>query len=313
MGSTHWKAARNTSTVKVTAVLSKDPRKQSGDLSEVRGNQGGPGERMEVADVTAYANLDDLLADPNIDAVDLCLPTHMHESVAVAALRAGKHVLVEKPMALDGSSADRMIAAADSAGRILMTAQVLRFWPEFIALREAVRDGRFGSVRLADFRRRCAPPDWSDWLVDSARSGGGIFDLLIHDVDMCLHLLGPPEAVSAVGYDEYITARFFYPDGAEALVSGGWLPAIEFAMEFTVTFERGLLDFSSDGRPLGVPVVTGRDGYTGELEYFAECCRTGAFPALCPPRESAAAVKLALLMLESRNRNGEKLACTNLV
>src|SRR4029453_15552505 len=108
-----------------------------------------------------YSDLDALLADPNIDAVDLCLPTDLHESVAVAALRAGKHVLVEKPMALDGASADRMIAEAARAERVLMTAQVLRFWPDYTRLRDAVRSGQHGPLRFAVFRRRCAAPGWS--------------------------------------------------------------------------------------------------------------------------------------------------------
>src|SRR5688572_23126190 len=110
MGSTHWKAARAAAGVEVTAILSKDPRKLSGDLSAIKGNTGGPGEVMDLTGVTAYTDLDALLADPNIDAVDICLPTNLHESVSTAALRAGKHVLVEKPMALDGESADRMAA-----------------------------------------------------------------------------------------------------------------------------------------------------------------------------------------------------------
>src|SRR5262245_13548750 len=112
MGSTHWKAARNTRNVAVTSIYSSDPKKLAGDLSAIQGNIGGPGEVMDVSAVDGYSNLDALLADPAIDAVDICLPTDLHESVAVAALRAGKHVLVEKPMALDGASADRMIAAA---------------------------------------------------------------------------------------------------------------------------------------------------------------------------------------------------------
>src|SRR5437879_5002507 len=106
MGSTHWKAMRCAPGVRLTAVFSQDTRKLAGDLSAIKGNIGGPGEVMDVTGVAAYSDMDALLADPQIDAVDICLPTDLHESMALAALRAGKHVLVEKPMALDGPSAD---------------------------------------------------------------------------------------------------------------------------------------------------------------------------------------------------------------
>ncbi len=138
MGSTHLKALRSVPGATLAAVFSHDDRKISGDLSAVQGNLGGPGERFDFSAVAQYRELDALLADPAIDAVDICLPTDLHEPVAVAALRAGKHVLVEKPMALDGAAAERMIDEATHQGRILMTAQVLRFMGPYLALEEAL-------------------------------------------------------------------------------------------------------------------------------------------------------------------------------
>src|SRR5205807_428336 len=88
------------------------------------------------------------------------------------ALRAGKHVLVEKPMALDGEAADRMIREAEARGRVLMTAQVLRFFPEYMALEQAIRAPELGRVRCATFRRRCGAPAWGGWLKDPLQSGG---------------------------------------------------------------------------------------------------------------------------------------------
>ena len=326
MGSTHWKAMRNIPGVAVRAIYSSDAKKLAGDLSAIRGNIGGPGEVMDVGGITGYSDLNALLADPSIDAVDICLPTDLHEPVSVAALRAGKHVLVEKPLALDGASADRIVAEAERAGRVLMAAQVLRFWPDYVGLREAVRGGQLGPLRFAFFRRRCAAPGWSAWLGDAARSGGGVFDLLIHDVDMCVHLWGVPQAISAIGYEDLgagidcIGARFIYPGGATVVVTGGWHHPGEypFSAEFTVTLERATLEFSSAARPLALygsgqlPPVPAGDAYAAEIDYFAGCCRTGKAPEVCPPRESAAAVKLARAMLESRARNGERIVCSNL-
>src|SRR5215472_10544816 len=210
MGSMHIQALQKLAGVELIAVYSSDSRKRSGDLTGIQGNLGGPGQSFDFARVKQYSDITALLADPAIDAVDLCLPTHLHEGVTLDALHAGKHVLVEKPIALDGDSARRMIAAAQKAGRVLMAAQVLRFFPEYVALRDAI--DRYGPVRAASFSRRCAEPGWGGWLKDKARSGGGAFDLLIHDVDMCLSLFGRPRAVAANGFGDWVVGQFFYDE-----------------------------------------------------------------------------------------------------
>jgi predicted dehydrogenase len=326
MGSTHVKALRGLPGVELAAIYSGDEKKLSGDLTAVQGNLGGPGERMDFSRLRKYSDLESVLADSKIDAVDICLPTYLHDSVAVEALRAGKHVLVEKPMALDPYGADRMINAARRYKRILMTAQVLRFFPEYAALRDAIAGGQLGRFRFASFRRRCAAPSWGGWLQDASKSGGGAFDLLIHDVDMCLHLFGKPRAVCSSGYChaalgiDCMDAQLFYDEGV-AQIGGGWHNAgdFPFSMEYTVTLDGGTVEYSSLGRP---PVLFGArggsqalelqavDGYAAELAYFAECCDSGSAPARCPPGESADAVKVMRLLLESRNRNGAKMICT---
>jgi predicted dehydrogenase len=326
MGSTHLKALKKLSGVELVAVCSDDERALSGDMSGIQGNIGGPGEKVDFSAIKKYRDVEPALADPDIEAVDLCLPTDMHAPVAIEALRAGKHVLVEKPMALDGAGADRMMEEAQKSGKILMTAQVLRFFPAYVAAREAMNNGKLGPVRSAVFRRRCAAPAWGGWLKNAGKSGGGVFDLLIHDVDMALHLFGLPIAVEATGYEDpsrgidIIHAEFFYSHGGVALITGGWHhpKTYPFSMEYTIVTDGGTLDFSSDGRAPALYREDGtvlklepeeRDGYAAEIEYFIDCCNTGRQPEICPPRESANAVKLTRLMLEARNRNGERIEC----
>jgi len=300
MGGVHLKAAAWVPSVKVSAIVS---RKAPGSW------------------VKHYAKLEDALADASIDAVDLCLPTDLHESATIAALRSGKHVLVEKPMALDVESCQRMIDEAERAGKILMVAQVLRFFPAYRALQSAVDRRELGAIRAATFRRRCAQPGWSDWITDKTRSGGGAFDLLIHDVDMAVRLFGAPSGISATGYEDapagvdFISARFFY-EGFVVEINGGWMGpgAFPFAMEFTVLGDQGVLEFNSESRPLkryggGEEVaLESADGYAAEISYFAECCRTGEQPTLCTPLSSAESVRLALAMFEARSKNGERIS-----
>ena len=325
MGSTHLKALRNVSGATLAAVVSADEKKLSGDLSDIQGNLGGPGEKMDFTGVSRYHTVEEALRDPSVDAVDICLPTDHHAPVALDALRAGKHVLVEKPMALDGDTADRMLAEAERAGKLLMTAQVLRFLPAYAMTAEIVKSARLGPVRSALFRRRCAAPAWSKWLSDPKVSGGGVFDLLIHDVDYCIHLFGLPAAVSAIGYEDMphgidiLVAQFHYP-GVDVIVTGGWHhpKAYPFSAEFTIVADGGTLEYNTAGKPLTLyqsdgaeaPVATGdRDGFEAELEYFVACANSRSKPVRCPPQESAMAVRLTLKMLESRSKNGERIEC----
>lgn len=327
MGSTHLKAWKNIPEARLAAVVSRDEKKLAGDLSGIQGNIGGPGEKMDFSRLKKYHRPDEALNDPEIEAVDICLPTDQHAPVALAALRAGKHVLVEKPMALDGTTADEMLAEARQSGRVLMTGQVLRFIGAYRKTAERVKSGALGAVRAALFRRRCAAPAWSQWLGDPARSGGGVFDLLIHDVDYCVHLLGKPASVSATGYEklergiDVITAELQYSAIGTVVISGGWHHAksYPFSMEFTIVCDEGTLDYSSEGRPLALYGADGEkhvvdagegDLFAEELKYFADCVNHGKKPELCPPEESALAVKLTRLMVESRKNHGERMACS---
>jgi predicted dehydrogenase len=323
MGGVHLRALQEIEGAELAAVFSNDERQLTGDLSGTQGNLGGPAGHFDFSSVKRCRELSEVFSDPEIEAVDLCLPTHFHESAAIQALRAGKHVLVEKPMALDGPAARRMVAEAERSGRILMAAQVIRFFPEYVALRNALP--ALGPVRSAFFRRRCAAPAWGGWLKDPLKSGGGVFDLLIHDLDFCLHLFGAPEAIAATGYTDVesgvdlLDARLFYPLGA-VTVAGGWQQsgAYPFGMEYNVTAEKGAIEFRSADLPptlytdTALPLaLAGPAGYTAELAYFIECCRHNRQPDLCPPRQSAQVVELMRELLDARERNGEKLLCSN--
>jgi predicted dehydrogenase len=327
MGTTHMKAWKDVPDAEIVAVCSDEPEKLSGDLSTVQGNLGGTGEKYDFSNMGRYTEAKDFFADPNVEAVDICLPTHLHSEMALAALRAGKHVLVEKPMALDGAAADEMIVEAGRSGKLLMAGQVLRFFPAYAAMAAAVRSGKYGKLRSALLRRRCAAPFWNLWLGNSEKSGGGVFDLLIHDVDFAVHLLGIPQRVSASGYEDLqggidvITATLHYPENLPVVVTGGWhhKKAYPFSMEYTVVTDGATFEFSSasggvtvysaegESSPLALPEG---DAFTAELKYFVECCRTGKRPDMCPPEESAASVKLTRLLLEARKANGEPLACS---
>ena len=324
MGSTHLKALTHVPDATLAAILSNDKRAREGDLSGVQGNLGGPGERYDFSAVKKYRDPAEVMADPEIDAVDICLPTFLHAPVALQALQAGKHVLVEKPLALTGEEADQLLAEARRRNRVLMSAQVLRFFPQYQILRDTLPT--LGATHHALFRRRCAAPAWSKWLHNKAKSGGGVFDLLIHDIDMALWLFGLPLRISAIGTEDLgrgidlLTATLFYAKGLTVTITGGWHhpKSYPFSMEYTVVADGGTLEYSSAGRPPTLykedgsenPLDLGtRDGYVEEMRYFVKCVQANHQPEYCTPESSVQAVKLALLLDQARERNGEVIPC----
>src|SRR5437016_1306997 len=96
MGMIHYLASRQLQGAQVTALCSRDRKKLEGDWRSIRGNFGPPGTLMDLQGIKKYPDLEEMLRDSEIDLVDVCNPTHLHKDTAVAALRAGKHVLVEK-------------------------------------------------------------------------------------------------------------------------------------------------------------------------------------------------------------------------
>ena len=143
------------------------------------------------------ADLDAVLADEAVRFVSVCTPTPTHRDIALALLAAGKHVLLEKPIAL---SVEDGLAIADAANRStgsLMVAQVVRFFAGYQRLREARDAGRFGDVLSVRARRLSPKPDWAAWMKDEEQSGGMLIDFSTHDIDQLNLFLGRPIEVYA--------------------------------------------------------------------------------------------------------------------
>ncbi len=318
MGATHLAAFSKIPDVQLTAICTQSERSPAEHISQVGGNLGRPATQFDFSGVRHSTHWRELVLDPEIDAVDICLPTDLHATVSIAALTAGKHVLCEKPMALTTAECDRMLATAEEQKRVLMIGHVLRFWPEYEVLSEFVSAQQHGAILSARFVRTCGLPDWSSWLAVEARSGGAVIDLLIHDVDQALKLFGIPERVAAMPLPDAdaMTATLDYDHGLSVQIEGGWLlPGAPFSMGFQVKSERALLELAPEG--LFLDDETGRrqmqsperDAYDAEIAYFVDCCRTGNKPELSPPWQSAEAVRLALLLKESRRNGGEPIKC----
>jgi predicted dehydrogenase len=302
MGMIHYLAARGLRGARVAALCSRDPKKLAGDWRGIRGNLGPAGTQMELGDVKRYDRLEDLLADPDVDLVDLTAPTHLHAEMARAALRAGKHVLVEKPIALRPEEADAMLTEAARAGRLLMVAHVLPFFPEFAFAAEAVRGGRYGRLLAAHFTRVIARPDWSAEIADASKTGGPAVDLHVHDTHFIGLVAGVPKRVTASGLSrpdgsvDYLATQYLYgPGGPAVSCSSGALamPGRPFVHGFQMFLERATLAFDSGGTPLmaytadgkaEAPKLEGGDdtvaAFTRELQVAVDGVATGKEPDL---------------------------------
>ncbi|HEY1377891.1 MAG TPA: Gfo/Idh/MocA family oxidoreductase, partial [Gemmataceae bacterium] len=300
MGMIHYLAAKRLAGAAVTAIHTRDPKKLAGDWRGVRGNFGPPGEVMDLGPIHRHARYDDLFADPDVDLIDICTPTGQHEAMAVAALKAGKHVLVEKPIAIEPAAADRMVAAAKAANKLLMVGQVLPFFPEFAFLADAAKSGRYGPLLGGQFKRVISRPDWSTAIADVAQTGGPAIDLHIHDTHFVRLICGMPRQVVATGRVEgdavtHLNALYLYgPGGPTVACASGAMAqkGREFVHGFEVYFEKATLVCESGVQPLTVlpagggperPALGDGDpitGFAAELQAAVDGVRAGRAPDL---------------------------------
>lgn len=251
MGMIHYLAARKVTGGCVVALCSRDPKKLAGDWTGIQGNFGPRGTQMDLSAHACFTDVGALLADPAIDLVDICVPNDEHARLAIRALEAGKHVLVEKPIALTTADADAMLAAARSSGKLLMVAHVLPFFPEFAFAAEAVKSGRYGALRAAHLSRVISRPDWSSGIADADRSGGPAIDLHIHDTHYIGLVCGVPRAVHSRGVVDggavvHLATQYLYDDDnlAVSAVSGALSQAGRpFSHGFEFYLERATLAF----------------------------------------------------------------------
>ncbi len=308
MGSTHLDAYAKARGARVTAVADLIEERREGrsvTAGNVKGqSQGG----VNFARFRKYDEGMRLIADPDIDVVDICLPTPLHARYAIAALKAGKHVLTEKPFALNGAEAARLVAAARHAKPMLMCAMCMRFWPAWAWLKDTVAAGTYGRVLSAHFRRVASHPG-GPFYSDGDACGGAILDLHIHDTDFVQYCFGKPDAVFTRGYSritnrlDHVTTQYLYRRIPLVVAEGGWAmtPGFGFQMQYTVNFERGTAVFDlaaqdqltlvAGGKRTAVKVKAGI-GYQHEIAYFVDCIRRGVRPRTVEPASAALSVKI---------------------
>ena len=256
-------------------------------------------EAGEATGARVYTDFDAMLAAEALDALDICLPTYLHADFAVKALNRGLHVVTEKPVSLKRADVARIYDAARANDRRFMVAQVLRFWPEYVALKDAIDSGKYGRLLSGSMSRLGNTPGWSweNWMRDPARSGLVPYDLHIHDLDFLVYAMGKP--MNTVCHrargetQDYFSVVYEYP-GCFINAEAAWYDCdYPFQAAYRFQFERALMEYR--GGKLTVHLAGGgvetlqeaaggvdnginlpsTDAYLNELKYFADCVLSG--------------------------------------
>ncbi len=311
-GSTHARAYARIPETRVAFVVDQDQARADRLAREVG--------------AVAAANADQALSDPSVDLVDVALPTPFHTEAVTAALGAGKHVVVEKPLALTLAEVDAMLAARAHSGKYLMVGHVLRFWPEYVAMRELLASGRLGRPLAASALRLSNMPQWSAWFRDPRASGGAVLDLQIHDLDMLNWLFGRPERIYAQGVQDasggwnHVASQVRYPALSASVETSFMMPAdYPFTVGFRVVCEQGVVEYRfraggagfESGEPAhslllhepGAPnqplPCEPADAFEREIVYFVRCVRENVAPEVVTPQAARLAVQTCLAARDS--------------
>ena len=256
-----------------------------------------------------YTDFDEMLESEEIDVLDITLPTYMHADYAVKALSRGIHVVSEKPISLRREDVARVYEAAEKNDRYFMVAHVLRFWPEYIYLKDCIDSGRYGKLVSGTMTRIGGIPvaSWDGWMQDPERSGMVPFDLHIHDLDFLVYTLGKPEVEHIFHGMDYMHTIYRYGDVRIACESAWFHAPVQFSATFRMQFEKAVLEFNGGSLRIYKEdwtisdlnmassieegcYVPQSDGYFNELRYFIDCVKDGMKPEVIKPHELEAVI-----------------------
>lgn len=282
-----------------------------------------PAELADQHGATAYTELEPFL--DAVDVVDVCAPTHLHAELAIAAAEAGKHVVCEKPLARTNEQGERMVTACREAGVHLLVAHVVRFFPEYVAAKDAVDRGVVGEPAVLRLSRATYQPHKStnNWFLDEDKSGGLVFDLMVHDIDQARWFAGDVTSVYARGLAatrpeagvDHVLAVLRHRSGALTHLEASWAyPPPTFRTRGEIAGEAGLLSWDSDrdqpvrvvtraapGAGAAIPRVTStaaEDPYTTQIRHFLAVLRGEVAPRVTP-EDGLAAVRTATAIAAS--------------
>ena len=253
-------------------------------------------ERMEkYGGKRCYTDFDEMLANEELDILDICLPTYLHADFAVKAMEKGINVVTEKPISLKEEDVERVYSTAKKNNVKFMVAHVLRFWPEYELLKEIYDSKRYGKLLSGTMIRLGGYPKWSwdGWMMDEKRSGLVPFDLHIHDLDFMVYAFGLPKVANQyrakLPKQDYISLVYDFGEFSINSEASWYSSCYPFTAEFRFQFENAVvanekgkmmiylpddekIDLSQQAEgDTGSINLPKSDAYANELIYFADC------------------------------------------
>lgn len=315
MGHCHASQYTAQKNVKLVAVCDIDPSKFVMDNVELNFGDSG---KSDVKSLNCYTSYEELIAgEPDLDYIDICLPSDLHCEYACRAMKDGFHVLCEKPMALNTQDCDKMIKTSKATGKLLMIAQCLRFSDSFNMIRKFYENGKYGKLlRYSLHRLSCFP---AGWFLDVTRSGGALMDLHIHDIDFVMYMLGKPDSlrargviVSSGGIDD-LSVNLNYKDGPivdaeSSWARGGWSCGMSAVFEkATIETDGGDVTIYQKGKPNKTLKPKNDNMYFNEIAYFAKCVKTNTIPEVASIESTRETIRILLLETKSALAGGKQI------
>ncbi len=271
-----------------------------------------PSKMDKYDNVHKYTSFEDMVENEKLDILDICLPTFLHPEYSIRAMELGINVICEKPISLHKEDVKRIYDTAKQNNVKFMVAQVVRFWPEYEAVKEAFDTKKYGKLLSASMSRLGNTPKgkWDEWMTDEKRSGLVPYDLHIHDLDFLIYAFGKPCEVrcsrSRSSDSDYLSVLYNF-DGFFVTAEAAWDCAPHsFTSGFRFLFEDALLMTEDkklkictrDNAPVDFsPVAQGESGdkndlniiqsnaYANEIYYFVDCVLNDKQPTRVKPEE----------------------------
>ena len=263
-----------------------------------------------------YLDFDEMLEKEELDIVDICLPTYLHADYAIKAMEKGIHVLCEKPISLKEEDVERVYDTAQRMNVNFMVAQVLRFWSEYVLVKEIYDTQRYGKLLGGYMKRLGSKPDWSwdNWMSDENRSGLVPFDLHIHDLDFMVYAFGEPKNVRSNSVkrpeQDFLNAVYEYPDFFVESEASWYGCPYPFGAGFRFVFEDALISYEAGRCKIyenngdiidltenamgntGSINLPKTNAYEEEIRYFVKCVQNRTFPTEVKPEELRAVIRI---------------------
>lgn len=318
ISNTHAKAIKNIEDVKLCAVA---------DINEKAAKR-----FAEQYACTDYTDVEKMLQQEKPDAAIICLPTFLHEKYVALCAQYGINVLCEKPVEMTVEATEKILQTVQKSGIVFMVAQVVRFWPGYVEIKQMADSGELGDIYMAYASRCSTMQTWGNtWLNDPKKGAGAIQDMHVHDVDYLRYLCGPVDYVYCLGKKDdtlcwnHVMSSLSFKNGSKAVAEASFTmrSSYPFTMALNVSGTKSSIEFLyragysigdrdsvhtvlrifKDGKDPVEFIPHQYDPYEKQLRYFLSLLTSNTQPYIVPHRDNLEVIKTVCSIRDSVEKN----------